>query len=162
MIAIRRQPRKTLHPIRTGKLESRMFVEGPAALRHMRINNGGDGMSADRMFLMGGSAMTAIEDREIPGPEVFALRQNYPNPFSPSTTITFEITRSPAEEVSLVIYDVLGRRVRTLVEGALSPGQYSYVWNGLDDVGSPVASGLYLYRLQVDDHTATRSMTLIK
>lgn len=119
-------------------------------------------MSTDRLFLMGGSAATAVDQGTIRGPEVFALRQNYPNPFSPSTTIPFEIARSSARQVSLVIIDVLGRRVRTLVDGALSPGQYSFVWNGRDEFGSPVASGLYLYRLQVDDYTATRSMTLIK
>ncbi len=89
------------------------------------------------------------------------LDQNYPNPFNPSTTISFQLKSEV--RVSLKIYDVAGRLVTTLVNDKLmNAGIHKEVWNGRDGHGSPVASGVYYYRLQTDAFTATKSMVFMK
>jgi hypothetical protein len=100
----------------------------------------------------------------IPIPRVFALYPNYPNPFNPSTTIAFDLpgARDEARPVSLVIYDVRGRRVRTLIDSEIVPGSYRLVWDGRDGRGASVSSGLYLYTLRSGDGAFTRKMTLLK
>lgn len=88
-------------------------------------------------------------------PTEFALHQNYPNPFNPSTHIAFDL---PARSfVSLEIYDLLGRRVATLVDGVMEPGRHELDW---DASGYP--SGLYLYRLKTEAATQTKKMILMK
>jgi len=91
---------------------------------------------------------------------VISLAQNFPNPFNPSTTISFELKRpSPA---SLSIYNMKGQLVRNLVNTDLNAGKHSFVWNGTNDNGQAVASGLYLYRLHADGYRAERKMLLMK
>ena len=91
---------------------------------------------------------------------IFRLNQNYPNPFNPSTTISFH---SPvAGPVQLVISNLRGQIVRTLLDGELASGDHSLVWNGTDDNGDSVSSGLYFYRLQIGNHTQTRKMLMMK
>jgi hypothetical protein len=98
------------------------------------------------------------EDEEIP--TEFSLRQNYPNPFNPSTTINFGI---PVHgEASLEIYDLLGSKVRTLAAGGHEAGYYHVVWDGRNDAGQFVTSGVYLYRLNSQGFVATRKMILVK
>ena len=93
-------------------------------------------------------------------PVEFALNQNYPNPFNPSTTISFDLASDgPA---SLTIYNVLGQRVRTLVEGGKLAGTYHVTWDTRNDAGIPVGSGIYFYRLEVPGFTKTRKMLFIK
>ncbi|TSA30134.1 MAG: T9SS C-terminal target domain-containing protein [Ignavibacteriales bacterium] len=94
------------------------------------------------------SAPTAVNEEKIEGsiPSEYTLFQNYPNPFNPSTTIKFKLPE--ASQVSLKIFDMLGREVETLVDQELSAGYYDYQWNG-----AKLASGVYLYRL-----TATSSL----
>jgi hypothetical protein len=75
----------------------------------------------------------------------FALLENYPNPFNPSTTIEFSLAEGG--NVSLGIYDMLGRKIRQLHEGYLNDGSYSVVWDGKDDSGVAAPSGTYFYRL---------------
>ncbi len=91
-----------------------------------------------------------------------ALMQNYPNPFNPTTLITFFVPEGAAQNVSLVIYDVTGARVRTLVNGVLKPGRYEELWNGRNDQGSPVGSGVYFYQLRQKDFVDTKKMVLLK
>jgi len=79
-------------------------------------------------------------------PQHFAVSRNYPNPFNPSTTISYQLPRMA--EVSLIIYNVLGQRVRTLVQGQKSTGYYQAVWDGRNDAGLTVGSGIYIYRFQ--------------
>jgi plastocyanin len=98
-------------------------------------------------------------------PRSIRLSQNYPNPFNPVTTISFEIVSAGAEassDVSLEIYDMRGRRVRTLFEGSLPAGSHGMVWDGRADSGEPAGSGIYLYRLRVDSQTATRRMMIAR
>ncbi len=97
-------------------------------------------------------------------PKAFALSQNYPNPFNPSTTISFALPERVGEDcrVSLAVYDMRGRRIRTLVDSDLEPGDYSVVWNGMDDRGRAVSSGIYLYTLKSGGVEFTRKMTVLK
>lgn len=93
-------------------------------------------------------------------PAVARLLGNYPNPFNPSTTIAFSLPT--AQAVDLVIYDSAGRKVADLLDGFLEPGRHQAVWNGRDDQGFKLASGLYWCRLQTMDSVLTGGMTLIK
>ncbi|NOX37760.1 MAG: T9SS type A sorting domain-containing protein [Calditrichaeota bacterium] len=92
--------------------------------------------------------------------ESYQLFQNYPNPFNPSTTIKYRI--SQAGEIKLVIYDMLGREVKTLVKGFKSAGTYEVVWDGTDNFGRKVGSGTYIYMLKFGDKQISRKMTLMK
>jgi hypothetical protein len=90
-----------------------------------------------------------------------ALFQNVPNPFNPTTQIRFDLARDA--HVQLRIYDVAGRLVRTLVdEKRAAGGEQIVVWNGLDDAGERVSSGVYFYRLETGDYTATRKLVVMK
>lgn len=95
----------------------------------------------------------ATEDMELP--ETFALHQNYPNPFNPSTSIRFDLGRSA--NVTLAVYDVLGREVATLVNGQLTPGAHTVSFDA-----SNLTSGVYLYRLSMGAEVLTRTMMLMK
>jgi hypothetical protein len=102
--------------------------------------------------------ITSISEKQDVLPLPFSLRQNYPNPFNPETTIEFTLPRP--EKVRVIIYDMRGNLVRTLLDGAQkSPGQYRLNWNGLDDRGKPVSSGVYFYRIQTNSFTQTKKMT---
>ena len=103
---------------------------------------------------------TAVVEVAGVAPTAFALAQNFPNPFNPSTTIAFQLGR-PAR-VELTIYSVSGQRVRTLISGALPAGPHRRQWDGRDDSGQRVASGSYLYRLSAGDFVATRPLILLK
>jgi hypothetical protein len=97
-------------------------------------------------------------------PLSFSLHQNYPNPFNPVTTIYFEISGAVGEgqQVSLTVYDTRGRQVRRLMDEELLPGSCRIVWDGRDDRGAPVASGIYFYRLVSENGRAARKMVLVK
>ncbi len=88
------------------------------------------------------------------------LLGNFPNPFNPSTTISFEL--AAPNRTSLRIYNLKGQLVTTLLEDDLSPGSYSIPWNGLDQRGSTVAGGVYLYRLEAGDASFSRKMLMLK
>ncbi len=93
-------------------------------------------------------------------PRTFTLSQNYPNPFNPTTSIAYEV---PAPgRVTVAVFDVLGRRVRTLAQGPHEAGSYRVAWDGRDERGAPVASGVYLYRMTADAFVKTRAMMLLK
>ncbi len=93
-------------------------------------------------------------------PHAVELYPNFPNPFNPATHFRFRI--ADVGFVKLKIYDVMGRPVKTLVQEKLSPGRYEVQWDGTDDAGRAVASGIYLYRLQAGERVLTRKMVLIK
>ena len=105
----------------------------------------------------------SIEDLFGNTPESFALGQNYPNPFNPSTLIAYRVPIEGGNQaVTLVVYDQLGRQVRTLVNASQTPGSYEVEWNGLDDRGSAVRSGIYFYQLTTADVRETRKMLLVR
>jgi hypothetical protein len=88
------------------------------------------------------------------------LAQNYPNPFNPSTTISFSLARDARAELS--IYDVRGARVRTLVDARRERGIHRIQWDGRNQAGEPVASGVYFYRLKAGAFSSTKKMVLLK
>ena len=93
-------------------------------------------------------------------PSRFELSQNFPNPFNPSTTIRYSIPEKAM--VKLKIYDLIGREVATLVNQELAAGTYSVEWNGTDNIGSRVSSGVYFYRLESARYHQTQKMILIQ
>jgi len=93
-------------------------------------------------------------------PKVFDLKPNYPNPFNPSTTIKYQLPK--AVDVQLEIYNILGQRVKTLVNKKAEPGYYEVVWDGTNDFGQKVASGLYIYRIKAGDYVKSYKMILMK
>jgi hypothetical protein len=93
-------------------------------------------------------------------PATFSLLQNYPNPFNPSTTISFSL---PVRSIVRIdIYNVLGRRIRNLIDKTLRAGSYSFEWDGCDDAGNAAASGVYFYRLKTSDFVQSRKMMLLR
>ncbi|MEZ5357584.1 MAG: FlgD immunoglobulin-like domain containing protein [Candidatus Zixiibacteriota bacterium] len=96
-------------------------------------------------------------------PDHFELYQNRPNPFNPTTDISFYIDGSfGIEHVTLTVFNILGQSVKTLMDKELQPGQYTVTWDGTDNWGAKTASGVYLYRLQVGDADKTKKMVLLK
>ncbi|MCF7815199.1 MAG: T9SS type A sorting domain-containing protein, partial [Candidatus Cloacimonetes bacterium] len=93
-------------------------------------------------------------------PAVTSLNGNYPNPFNPTTTIAFGLTQD--ETVALVIYNIKGEKVRTLVSGELEAGMHDVTWYGKDDSGKNVASGVYFYKMKADKYVQTKKMILMK
>ena len=100
-------------------------------------------------------------DENLTIPTQFALHQNYPNPFNPSTQILFDVPEG-AELVRLNIYNILGKKVSTLLNNVMSPGKHKIEWNAKDDEGNPVASGIYFYELSSSSFTARKKMLLIR
>jgi hypothetical protein len=92
--------------------------------------------------------------------ESFELKQNYPNPFNPATTIAFSLPQE--SDVSIKIYDVTGSLVRTMVNDNRVAGEYSVVWNGQNDKGVRVSSGVYIYRIEAGNFMQTRRMVVLK
>jgi flagellar hook assembly protein FlgD len=93
-------------------------------------------------------------------PDKFTLYQNYPNPFNPSTTISF--TLAQPSNTRLEIFNIRGEKVRTLVNNYCSAGYRSAVWDGADDAGILVPSGVYMYRLITSSGVRVRNMLLLK
>ena len=93
-------------------------------------------------------------------PEVFALHQNYPNPFNPTTNIRYDLPEDAL--VSITIYDIMGRSIRSLVNSRQTAGYRSVQWNATNDAGSPVSAGLYLYTIQAGDFRQVKKMVLLK
>ena len=102
-----------------------------------------------------------LKELTVITPDDYKLEQNYPNPFNPSTTIRFTLPIS--KTISLRIYNSLGQEVRTLINNeSLPAGTHSVVWDGRDNNGNPVASGIYIYKLQFGNFSKSRKMMLVK
>jgi hypothetical protein len=93
-------------------------------------------------------------------PTVFALHQNYPNPFNPVTTLRYDLPEN--SYVNVIIYDMLGREIRTLVNTTQDAGFKSVIWDATNDYGKPVSAGVYLYKIQAGEFVQTRKMVLLK
>lgn len=122
--------------------------------------------TADAMTILGlcckwtmGADETSVEQLKAQIAD-FRLFKNYPNPFNPSTTITFFLPS--ADNVTLTIYNSLGTPVRTLLSGALAEGHHSVQWNGQDDAGHTAPSGVYYYELKSSNGVARSKMLLVK
>jgi hypothetical protein len=99
-------------------------------------------------------------DSPVITPSITMLKQNYPNPFNPKTTISFDMPKSGFANLS--IYNAKGQLVKTLTNGLTKAGDNSVVWQGTDNNGSRVSSGLYFYKLSANGKTETRKMMLMK
>jgi len=95
-------------------------------------------------------------------PTSYALMQNAPNPFNPSTLIRYAVASKEALPTQLVIFNTLGQRVRTLVDAPQAAGFYSVRWDGRDDQGQKLSSGVYVYRLRSGSFTQSRRMLLVE
>ena len=93
-------------------------------------------------------------------PEEFKLYQNYPNPFNSNTTIEYDLKQN--SHVKLIIYDILGRKIIQLANHDETPGKKSIYWNGTDNTGNQVSTGVYIYNLKLDDVSFTKKMLMIK
>jgi hypothetical protein len=130
------------------------------------------GLGTDRcdMGAYGGRAGTPVSIREpykpelTPLPKTFSLSQNYPNPFNPTTTITFDVpgTQCEAQYVQLTVYNLRGKQVIGLIDSDYEPGSHRVVWNGKNERGEQVTSGIYLYTLRSGDKSYTKKMVMLK
>ncbi len=112
--------------------------------------------------MTGGITVTTVVsvNETSPLPQTFSLQQNFPNPFNPGTLIQYQI---PARtQVELVVYDLSGKKVRTLVNATQESGMKTVTWNGKDEQGRSVAAGVYVYRLQAGGYMETKKMVLLK
>ncbi|MFQ5582817.1 MAG: FlgD immunoglobulin-like domain containing protein, partial [Calditrichia bacterium] len=106
-----------------------------------------------------GSLAKNAEQEELT-PTQFQLFQNYPNPFNPQTVIRFALPQQA--NVKLTIYDVSGRKVRTLVNENMAAGYHNITWNGLNDNGAQVGTGVYFYHITAGDFSEVRKMLLVR
>jgi hypothetical protein len=105
-------------------------------------------------------ATTGIEEREQESPEDFNLHQNYPNPFNPTTRIGYEV---PSDSfVDLSVYNVVGKKVVTLVSRNQSAGHHEITWDGMDELGLQVPSGVYLCCLRSGSNWLSKKMVLVR
>ena len=104
------------------------------------------------------AAVLSIDENMVPA--VFALHQNYPNPFNPTTQIKYDIAEDSF--VSITIYDVMGRNIRTLMNVNQTAGYHSIQWDAKNDMGEGVSAGMYIYVIQAGEFRATKKMVLLK
>ena len=106
--------------------------------------------------------VTVVEDnsKNEQIPTMFVLKPNYPNPFNPETTISFSLPVN--SEVNVAVYNMNGRKIKSLMTGFNSAGWYNLNWDGLDDYGDPVASGVYLLKLKAGTFVSSQKMTLMR
>jgi hypothetical protein len=115
----------------------------------------GNGNRVIQSFTLTVETVTGIDRHTVIIPGKFTLFQNYPNPFNPSTTIRFTIPEQA--NVTLIVYDLLGRKVATLIDDRLQPGEYSQLFDG-----GHFPSGVYIYRIYAGEHVETKRLILIK
>ncbi len=106
------------------------------------------------------STLTGVKIISDKVPHTYALEQNYPNPFNPTTTINFSVPKTGMVNVS--VYNSIGQLVKALTNGNYVPGTYQVTWNGTNETGSAVASGVYFYRFATKDFVRTMKMVLLK
>ena len=92
--------------------------------------------------------------------KILSLHQNYPNPFNPTTQFRYDVPE--AGHVTIMVYDLMGRKIRTLVDKNQKIGHRLIQWNATNDLGQPVSAGSYLYTIQVGEYRKTRKMVLLK
>ena len=99
--------------------------------------------------------VTSIANQNSSIPDRFELYQNYPNPFNPSTTIKYDLPKESS--VKIEVYDILGKKVATLVDGIMKAGSYRIIWDA-----NRFASGVYFYRIQAGDYHEVKKLLLLK
>jgi len=115
------------------------------------------------VYVVAGSAdiiTDVVEDGSQALPSSLSLKQNYPNPFNPVTIIKFNLTEP--SNTKLTVYNILGQEVKQLLNKMLAPGSYDMTWDGTDETGQGMPSGVYMYRLTTDQFSQSRKMLLLK
>ncbi len=113
--------------------------------------------------ILNASSMIPTDVGETQSPVVpagFAVSQNYPNPFNPSTSFSYSLPSRA--DVSVEVFNVLGQKITTVFEGTKPAGDHTAVWNGTNDAGKPVSSGVYFYRVKAGDQVQTKKMMMLK
>ncbi len=107
-----------------------------------------------------GNTVVSVDESQVQVPEEYSLGQNYPNPFNPSTEIKFSMPENGV--VSLKVYNLLGSEIKTLTRGNFSAGTHSVIWDGTNEQGISVSTGVYIYRLEVNNFIQTNKMMFLK
>ena len=167
-------------PLLTGGFRAHIFnlvftVDPGAVSQVVHIDTTYDSVNGSLLFgLIGGTqsftpvfipgdilyGLLGVDDEISDIPTSFALNQNYPNPFNPQTNLSFDLPK--AQNVSLDVYNILGQQVATITSGSHEAGSYTYTWNGTDNQGKDVPSGIYFYSLRTDEFSKTNKMMLIR
>jgi len=128
----------------------------------VHITDGIDTVEADNapftLQVDGSNALSAYLEGLLP--DEFALQQNYPNPFNPVTTLRYDLPINGM--VTIIIYDMLGREVKTLINQNQNAGYKSVIWNATNDNGKPISAGIYLYQIHAGEYMQTKKMVLLK
>ena len=126
------------------------------------VTDGTDTLEADNapfsFIIDGENALSSYFDNVIP--EQYALHQNYPNPFNPITSLRYDLPENSM--VTITIYDMLGREVRTIMNEVQDAGYKSIIWNATNDYGQTVSAGIYLYQIKTEGFVQTKKMILLK
>ena len=115
-------------------------------------------MSNSGQFVLTRSVLELNDQFSIP--TEFTLHQNYPNPFNPVTTLRYDLPENG--HVNIIIYDMLGKQVKTLINQTHEAGYRSVIWDATNDYGKPVSAGIYLYQIQAGEYISTKKMVLLK
>ncbi len=143
------------------------FVQGSGTTTEEHSYSYSDNPQGEKIYyrlkqidLNGGYTYSNIIEVDNLIPTEYSLSQNYPNPFNPSTVIKYQLPKS--SNVTLEIYDLLGQRVCTLVNENQEAGKYNITWNGKNNFGNQVSSGIYIYRIKAGNFIAVKKMMLLK
>jgi hypothetical protein len=110
--------------------------------------------------LAGWNPATDMGTNEFANPKKFKLYQNYPNPFNSTTSIGFQLQKN--SHITIIIFSSLGEKVATILESNYQAGYHSIVWNGRDDAGNLVPSGLYVYQIETENYFKQAKMIILK
>jgi len=130
-----------------------MFFADMRAIESLVVPNGSE------LIVRVGAELLALESSDLL-PQVYSLHQNYPNPFNPVTSIYFDLPK--AGNVNISVYDMLGRKIKTLVNEHLNPGFLNVQWNATNELSQPVSAGVYIYTIDAGNFRQTRKMILLK
>nr|MBN2278142.1 T9SS type A sorting domain-containing protein [candidate division Zixibacteria bacterium] len=130
-----------------------IYIDGVRTYPDVAWIGAGERIDISRRF-------TSEKDTDGLLPTEYALRQNFPNPFNASTSIEFDLPK--AGQIELMIYNALGRKVRSLINSGYEAGRHSIIWDGNDQSGRPAASGIYFYVIKAGDFSESRKMMLLK
>ena len=135
--------------------ETFIGTETTVSMNQIRFN--------ENAVIVNGASATLTQvltvDKNV-NPDIFALHQNYPNPFNPTTTLRYDLPKDA--KVSIMIYDLMGRQVKTLINTQQNAGFKSVIWDAKNNLGQPVSAGMYLYRISAGDFHSVKKMVLLK
>ena len=143
-----------------------LMIENNATIAYIDwtvyVTDGTDTLEADNapfsFIIDGENALNTYLEQLIPAQ--YALHQNYPNPFNPITSLRYDLPENSM--VTITIYDMLGREVRTIMNEVQDAGYKSIIWNATNDYGQTVSAGIYLYQIKTERFVQTKKMILLK